>query len=59
MYASDEFRKLNDWCIGLMDRLAADASERERALLIERFTTASRFEYLFWDMAYRKEEWPV
>lgn len=59
MYASEEFGELARWCIGLMDRLAEGLPEREKEVLIERFLTASRFEYLFWDMAYRQEEWPI
>lgn len=59
MYASEDFSKLNDWCRDLMDRLAAGLPEGELAALTERFVTASRFEYMFWDMAYRMEGWPV
>ncbi|RAP77742.1 thiaminase II [Paenibacillus montanisoli] len=59
MYGSDEFGALADWCISLMDRLAEGLPERELAQLEERFLVASRLEYLFWDMAYRQEEWPV
>jgi thiaminase/transcriptional activator TenA len=59
MYGSEEFGELTDWCIRLMDRLAEDQPERELALLEERFVVASKLEYLFWDMAYRQEEWPV
>lgn len=58
-YASQEFGDLAVWCAHLVDRLAEDLPEREQKVLLERFLTASRFEYLFWDMAYRKEEWPV
>ena len=27
--------------------------------LEEHFVIASKLEYMFWDMAYRQEEWPV
>ncbi|MBB6734251.1 thiaminase II [Cohnella zeiphila] len=59
MYGGDEFGALADWCIGLMDRLAEGLPERELASLEERFLDSSRYEYLFWDAAYRMEEWPV
>lgn len=59
MYASAEFAQLNEWCMELMNRLAEGLPEGELAVLTERFVTASRFEYLFWEMAYRMEEWPV
>jgi thiaminase/transcriptional activator TenA len=59
MYASEEFGELTDWCIGLMNELAEGLPERELAVLEERFVVASKFEYLFWDMAWKEEEWPV
>lgn len=59
MYASEEFGELARWCISLMDRLAEGLPENELAILSDRFMASSRLEYLFWDMAYRKEEWPV
>ncbi|MGG4144972.1 thiaminase II [Paenibacillus algorifonticola] len=59
MYSSEEFGELTNWCIGLMDQLAAGLPERELAKLEEHFVITSKMEYLFWDMAYRGEEWPV
>jgi thiaminase/transcriptional activator TenA len=59
MYGSDEFSALTDWCIDLINRLAKDLPEQELAQLEEHFVFASKLEYMFWDMAYRKEEWPV
>lgn len=59
MYSSQEFGELTDWTIGLMDELADGLPERELTRLERHFVTASKFEYLFWDMAYRQEEWPV
>jgi thiaminase/transcriptional activator TenA len=59
MYSSEEFGALTDWCIGLMDRLAEGLPERELTRLEEHFVKASKLEYMFWDMAYRQEEWPI
>ncbi|WP_139993745.1 thiaminase II [Paenibacillus paridis] len=59
MYSSEEFGELTEWTIGLMDRLAEDLPERELARLEELFVVTSKFEYMFWDMANRQEEWPV
>ncbi|OXS77985.1 thiaminase II [Domibacillus enclensis] len=58
MYSSDEFGQLAQWCIDLMDEQAEGKSERERARLEEIFLNTTRFEYLFWDMAYNGEMWP-
>ena len=42
-----------------LDQAAAEAGPRQRERLAEVFLTSSRYEYLFWEMAYRVEEWPV
>jgi thiaminase/transcriptional activator TenA len=57
-YSSTEFGDLAEWLIGVMDDLAEGKSEKELARLEEHFLTTSRMEYLFWEMAYRKELWP-
>lgn len=58
MYAGEEFEQLTKWCIELMNREAEGKPERELKRLEEIFLTTSRFEHLFWDMAYRQEMWP-
>ncbi len=42
-----------------LDQEAAQASPREKQAMRQAFLTSSRYEYLFWDMAYRQEGWPV
>ena len=59
MYADPGFVALAEWCRGLMDRLAADAGEAGRRRIEEAFLTSSRYEHLFWEMAWRRETWPV
>ncbi|MCE2463663.1 MAG: thiaminase II [Dehalococcoidia bacterium] len=44
---------------GFLDQEAAGANPRERAAMRDAFITSSRYEYLFWDMAYKQEGWPV
>lgn len=43
----------------LADRLAAEANADERARMAEHFRHSCQLEYLFWDMAWRLETWPV
>lgn len=59
MYSSNEFASLTMWLIDLLDQLADGKPERELIRLEEHFLTASRFEYMFWDMVYQGGEWPV
>ena len=44
---------------GLLDDLTADWPERETAPLETLFLTSSRYEYLFWEMAWTQSSWPV
>ena len=43
----------------LLDAAGEAASEEERVAIAEAFVTSSRYEWMFWEMAYRKEGWPV
>ncbi len=56
MYASAEFAALAEWLKELLNSFAGTAPE---ARLIETFCSSARYEYLFWDMAYRLEQWPI
>ena len=59
MYASGEFEAYGAWLRARMEELAAplDAPTRERLKAI--FLDSSRWEYLFWEMAWRQEMWAV
>lgn len=41
------------------DRVGDEASEAERRRAVDRFVVGCRYEWMFWDMGYREEEWPV
>jgi thiaminase (transcriptional activator TenA) len=56
MYASPEFAALAAWLRELLNALAGTADEKR---LTEIFCASTRYEYLFWEMAYRLESWPV
>lgn len=58
-YASPEFEEVGVWLRGLLDEQAAGLPERELAALEEIFLTSSRYEFMFWDMAWKREAWPV
>ena len=59
MYASSEFAELAAWCRDLLDGITDGLPERELSRVEEAFVTSSRYEYLFWEMAWNQEEWPV
>ncbi len=58
MYSSKEFRELAVWVRRLVDALARRVGPRDRARMADHFVTSSRYEYLFWEMSWRREEWP-
>ena len=59
MYAAPEFAALAAWLRNLLDRLASDAAADRQSRLSRLFADSCRYEYLFWDMAYRQEGWPL
>jgi thiaminase/transcriptional activator TenA len=59
MYADPEFAALTEWCRELIDRLADGAPEAQRRRMEEAFVTSSRYEWQFWEAAYRRESWTV
>ena len=42
-----------------VDRMAHCASPAELDAMRQAFLTSSRYEYMFWDAAYRREQWPL
>ncbi len=56
MYASEEFAALATWLRELLDSYAGK-TDPDR--LVKTFYRSARYEYLFWEMSYRMEQWPV
>ena len=42
-----------------MDAAALEAGPAELAAMREAFLISSRYEFMFWEMAYNMEQWPV
>ena len=59
LYASGEFAALAQWCRDLLDRLAEGLPERELWKLEAAFLSSSRYEWQFWEIAWKLEDWPV
>lgn len=58
-YANPNFGTHVTQQLHLIDRLAPQASARERQGMTEHFTQSCRYEFLFWDQAYHQTTWPV
>lgn len=59
MYASQEYGEIAEWLRGAFDQLAEGLSPHRLAELETHYRTSARYEYMFWDMAWRMEQWPV
>lgn len=58
-YASEEYWRPVREQIRLINELGRRANGEEKKLLRSHFLLSSRYEFLFWDQAYRLEDWPV
>jgi thiaminase/transcriptional activator TenA len=58
-YASREFGAVVQAVLDCVDALAAPLGPAELEAMKRHFTTTSRYEWMFWDMGFRQEAWPV
>lgn len=57
-YAAPEFEEVGAWLRERLNARAPMLPTSERTRCYDAFVTSARYEYLFWDMAYRLEQWP-
>lgn len=58
-YADPTFNEDAAQACRIVDRIAEQATPDVRDRMRQAFETASRFEWMFWDAAHRRETWPV
>jgi thiaminase (transcriptional activator TenA) len=58
-YASEEFGAVVRAVLGAVDAVAARLGAVEREAMRRHAVTTTRYEWMFWDMGYRRERWPV
>lgn len=59
LYASPEFAEVQLWMRKKVDQWAKAAGKEEKRRMEEAFVMSSRYEWMFWEMAWNEEEWPV
>lgn len=59
MYGGEDFQDVVSAVLTVTDRIGAAASPDGLASMREHFATTSRYEWMFWDAGYRREQWPV
>jgi thiaminase/transcriptional activator TenA len=58
-YGGEEFAAVVRAVLALTDRLGLELAPAEEGRMHERFRATSRYEWMFWDMGYRREQWSV
>jgi thiaminase/transcriptional activator TenA len=58
-YGGEEFGALVETVLDLTNRVCEDLNSSQRARAREAFVITSRYEWMFWDAAWRLEDWPV
>lgn len=59
MYANPVFAEETKIVRGIVDRAAEGVLELQRQRMRDAFVQASRYEWMFWDVAWRMETWPI
>ena len=58
-YVSADFVQAAEWLKAEMDRLAEGATPPKRQRLMQIFEISSQYEWLFWEMCWKGESWPI
>ena len=58
-YGSAEFDSVVESVLAVTDRLGSEVGPAERERCHRHFSTTTRYEWMFWDAAYRELDWPV
>ena len=58
-YGGEEFGALVEAVLDLTDKVCEDLNPAQKARVTRAFVTTSRYEWMFWDAAWRLEGWPV
>jgi thiaminase/transcriptional activator TenA len=59
LYASPEFAEVGRWMREKVDAWAKNTGDAERARMENAFLISSRYEWMFWEMAWNEEAWPI
>jgi thiaminase/transcriptional activator TenA len=58
-YGGEEFGALVEAVLDLTDKVCEDLNPAQKTRVTRAFITTSRYEWMFWDAAWRLEGWPV
>lgn len=58
-YVGNEFKNATEKAIKITDEISEEVNEKTREKMKEAFTYSTKLEYMFWDSAYKLEQWIV
>jgi len=58
-YKAPEYIELVEVYRGLVDRSAEESGKTVKNKMRRNFRQSTRYEYMFWEMAYEMEQWPI
>lgn len=58
-YAGEEFNRSVSRAIEITDEVARSESESRKVEMEQAFVRSTQLEWMFWDSAYRQEQWPL
>lgn len=58
-YGGEEYGAIVKAVLALTDRVGENLSTSERDSMLRNFQTTARYEWMFWDMGHRQEQWPI
>nr|VFJ64551.1 MAG: thiaminase /4-amino-5-aminomethyl-2-methylpyrimidine deaminase [Candidatus Kentron sp. FW] len=58
-YGGEEFARLARAMLALTDDIAQELDAPQRQAMSHHFVITSRYEWMFWEMAHTREQWPV
>jgi len=58
-YGGEEYAAIVKAVIALTDRVGENLSTSERDSMLGNFQTTARYEWMFWDMGHRQQQWPI
>jgi thiaminase/transcriptional activator TenA len=59
LYGSEDFGDVVREVLAVTDKLGPGLAPPERERVHRHFRITSRYEWMFWDMGYRREAWPI
>ena len=58
-YGSAEFDAIVDEVLAVADRIGTELGTAERERCLRHFRITARYEWMFWDAAFRRLDWPI